>query len=312
MPSTSGSPIRIAFTAALPAAMLFAGFAFSAQASFDQTESDAAMLRGSATREAGSHYARTLSTDGLYRVSTRFTSFDGDPLRIGFSLAADAGRNAAQRFGVSRAELDALVDSCVRSKGCTQATLDHHVARYYRDRGLRMKQRDGQPTRLFVDVPLAVHRDRSHMQPVAAALRRLASEQGRDAQWAIEAAIALVQTGLPYRQPGEWDNGRKIVGFYPPARALEQGYGDCDTKSALLAAILLHLTDDKLIGVHVPKHYLLGIAAQPLPGQAHIRHEGQTYVLVEAAGPAMRRPGEVAETTLAALRAGKDIRVDPI
>jgi hypothetical protein len=280
-------------------------------ASLDRAEADATLIRDGAVDDA-SAYTHTLGTDGLYRVSTRFTSFDGDPLRIGFAFAERAARDARHRFGVSRAELDALVDTCVRSGACNQATLDRQLAHYYRERGLRMKQGDGRPTRLFVDVPLAVRRNRADVEPLATALRRLAADRGRGTEWAIEAAVALVQTGLPYRQPGEWDGGRKIVGFYPPARALEQGYGDCDTKSALLASILVNLTQDKLVGIHVPKHYLLGIAGRPLPGQASIRHAGQTYVLVEAAGPAMRRPGEVADTTLAALRAGKDIRVDPI
>lgn len=308
MPSTPSSPIRIAVTAAV----LMLGGTTAAHAALDPTGSDASMTRGTTGGGLDARYTRTLGADGRYRISTRFSSFDGHALQLGFSLAADAGRTAAQRFGVSRTELDALVESCVRGGSCTQATLDRHLTRYYRDRGLRVRQADGRPARLYVDVPLAVHRNRQHVQPVAAALRRLASEQGHDLQWAIEAAVALVQTGLPYRQPGEWEDGRKIVGFYPPARALEQGFGDCDTKSALLASILLHLTDDRLVGVRVPQHYLLGIAARPRPGQAHIRHEGQTYVLVEAAGPAMRRPGEVADATLAALRAGDDIRIDPI
>ncbi|MEC9363247.1 MAG: hypothetical protein VYC42_08490 [Pseudomonadota bacterium] len=284
----------------------------ASQASVDESQPDAAMVRSIAIPAAGSGYSRSLATDGLYRVTARFTSFDGDPLHIGFPLAAGAARNAAQGFGIARTELDALVDRCTRSKACNQAALDQHVARYYGERGLRMKRRSGQPTRLFVDVPLAVHRNRAHVQPLAEALRRLATARGRDSRWAVDAAIALVQTGLPYREPGDWDNGRRIVGFYPPARALEQGYGDCDTKSALLAAVLLHLTEERLVGIHVPGHYLLGIAGRPLPGQAHIRHEEQTYVLVEAAGPAMRRPGDVADSTLAALRAGEDIRVDPI
>src|SRR3546814_6517494 len=79
------------------------------------------------------------------------------------------------------------------------------------------------------------------------------------AQWTMDAAVALVQTGLVYRKPSLRENGRQILGFYPPPRALESGYGDCDTKAALLAAILQNLTDAPIIGVHVPKHYLLGI-----------------------------------------------------
>ncbi|HSW14813.1 MAG TPA: hypothetical protein VLI06_18355, partial [Solimonas sp.] len=141
---------------------------------------------------------------------------------------------------------------------------------------------------------------------------RLAAEQGRDTGWMVQAAIALVQGGLVYRQPATWEGGRKILGFYPPPLALERGYGDCDTKAALLAAILQNLTDTPIVGIHVPKHYLLGIAGKPREGQASISWRGRQFILVEASGPAMRRPGEVAEATQLALARKQGVRIDPM
>ncbi len=245
-------------------------------------------------------------------ITTSFRSFSGETLRLGFALAPGAGRASAREFGIDRHELDALQRACTDSGHCNQAALDQLTSDYYVSHGMRMRHVPGRGMRLYVDVPQMARRNRNRVQPVATALQRLAAEHGGDTGWVVDAAVAMVQTGLEYRQPALWDEGRKVVGFYPPARALEKGYGDCDTKAALLAAILLNLDAPRMIGVHVPQHYLLGIAGTPQPGQAYLRHAGETFVLVETAGPALRRRGDIADTTQAALRRREGLRIDPI
>lgn len=277
----------------------------------DREEQDGSAA-GTHRDERGSSYTTTLTADGQYRVKANFHSFGGDPLSIGFLLEPAASRASVHEFGVSVEELDALMAQCRATKGCDQAEFNRHTTHYYREHALRMKSTPGQSPRLYVDVAQVVHRNRARVRPVAAALQQLAAERGHGIEWVVEAAVALVQTGLVYREPATWEDGRKIMGFYPPPRALERGYGDCDTKAALLAAILLNLSDSRMVGVHVPKHYLLGIAGQPRGDQAYITHEGQPYVLVEVAGPSKRRPGHVAHTTQAALERKDSVRVDPI
>ncbi len=293
----------------LAAAALWAG---SARGSEGQPyEEDASISVGEGA--GGGTYSRRLGSDGNYEVRASFRSFSGDPLSVAFRFSPRSSHDSVREFGVSVEELDALMAACRARTGCDQEEFNRHTTRYYRDHSLTLSQeRADQAPRLRVDVPRVVERNRARVKPVAVALRRLAAEQGRDTEWMMEAAIALVQSGMVYRQPATWDGGRKILGFYPPLRALERGYGDCDTKSALLAAILQNLSNRPLVGVHVPQHYLLGMAGTPRSGQAYIVHQGRPYVLVEAAGPAARRPGEVSKTTHAALVLKKGIRVDPM
>jgi hypothetical protein len=245
-------------------------------------------------------------------VTTRFRSFGGEILQVGFMLDPEAGRSAWREFGVDQRELEALQQSCVDSGRCSQAEMNQLTFDYYRRHGLRTREVPGEGLRLFVDVPQMARRNRERVLPVANALQQLAAARGGDEGWLIDAAVALVQTGLDYRQPALWDDGRKVAGFYPPARALEKGYGDCDTKAALLAAILMNVGAPRMIGVHVPQHYLLGIAGTPQPEQAYLRHDGETYVLVETAGPGLRPRGDIADTTQAALARRTGIRIDPI
>lgn len=276
-------------------------------------EEDATFSSGSSQALDGApRYSATFSDAGQYKVTANFRSFEREAVSIRFDLDPTASRASAQEFGVSNDELDALLRECMRTASCDQAEFDRWTTRYYREHGLKMKTEAGQAARLYVDVAQVVHRNRARVKPVAAALRRLADERGYDQEWTLNAAIAMVQSGLVYRQPKATENGRRIIGFYPPPLALERGYGDCDTKSALLAAILQNLTKTPIVGVHVPKHYLLGIAGEAKEGQASIIYQGQTYVLIEAAGPGQRRPGDVAKATRTALVRQQGIRIDPM
>ncbi|HEY1075653.1 MAG TPA: hypothetical protein VGE51_03110 [Fontimonas sp.] len=261
------------------------------------------------------HSSRYLATRGArdsLQITAHFRSFDNHLQRLAFNLPDEALRDSQREYGLVKAELDSVMSQCQRKAGCNDQEFERRVLAYYHGRGLRLGFDEQQRKRLLVDVPTAVSRNRLRIKPLAQALQRLAAEQQRDQQWALEAAIALVQSGLDYKQPGTWDQGRKIIGFLPPPQALERGFGDCDTKSALLAAILQNLSDAPLIGVHVPQHYLIGIAATPRAGQVALQHGGRSYVLIEAAGPARRPPGEVSDVTIEALAKGVGIRIDPI
>lgn len=277
----------------------------------DEEEDATFSVGDTQTADPATQYS-ALRSEGRYEVTANFRSFDREALSIRFDLDAAASRASQHEFGVSGDELDALERQCLSSSTCDQREFDRWTTRYYREHGLKMKPVAGQGHKLYVDVAQVVRRNRTRVKPVAAALRKLADERGYDQSWTLNAAVAMVQTGLVYRQPKAAENGRRILGFYPPPLALERGYGDCDTKSALLAAILQNLTETPIVGVHVPKHYLLGIASEPREGQASIIYQGQTYVLVEAAGPGQRRPGEVAKATRAALVQQQGIRVDPM
>jgi len=277
---------------------------------------DANIVRNSTmsleTPSSANRYISTLTPDGQRDITAHFRSFDGDPLSVRFLVSPAVSQASVQEFGVSTAELDALLEACRNQPGCDQEQFDRHTTRYYQQHALRLSSTRGQVPRLHIDVPQVVVRNRLRVKPVAAALRQLAAERGYGTEWMIEAAIALVQDGLTYRQPSTWENGRKILGFYPPPRALERGYGDCDTKAALLAAILQNLTQTRLVGVHFQRHYLLGMAGIPREDQAFIMHGGKPFVLVEAAGPARRRPGEVAPATQTALASREVLRIDPM
>lgn len=252
-------------------------------------------------------YQRSTTAAGDLQVAASFVNFNRDPLSILFTLPRTAVQDATAEFGYAHADTQDLARTC----GCTQAQYDQQVEDYYRSRGIAWRN-DGGTRRLYVDIPRAVERNRPRLQPLAAEFDKLATARGYGPEDALGAMLTFVQSALLYQQPPDEEDGRDVLGFFPAPRALQEGFGDCDTKSALLASILTNFPGIRLIGVHVPRHYLVGIARVPRPGDAFIEYRGEPFVLIEPSGPARLPPGQIGPTTQAALATMNGIRIDPM
>jgi hypothetical protein len=252
-------------------------------------------------------YQRSEEEGGDTRIVARYVNHNRDPLSISFLLPSQAVREASAEFGWSATETTAMAQTCA----CTQEEYDRKVEDYYRSRGVAWRQTDA-GRRLHVDIPRAVERNRPRLRALAAEFDQLASARSYGPDEALGAMLAFVQSALLYQPPPDLEGDRDVLGFFPPPRALREGFGDCDTKSALLAAILTNFPGTRMIGVHVPRHYLVGIARVPRPGDAFIEYQGEPFVLIEPSGPARLPPGQIGPQTQAALATMNGIRIDPL
>ena len=252
-------------------------------------------------------YQRAADAGGDSRVTASYVNHNRDPLSISFLLPLQAVRESTAEFGWSPAETEEMARTC----GCTQEEYDRKVEDYYRSRAVAWRETDT-GRRLHVDVPAVVDRNRPRLTALAAEFDKLATGRGYGPDETLGAVLTFVQSALLYQRPPDEEGGRDILGFFPPPRALHEGFGDCDTKSALLAAILTNFPGTRMIGVHVPKHYLVGIARVPRPGDAFIEYEGQQFVLVEPSGPGRLPPGQIGPQTQAALATMNGVRIDPL
>jgi hypothetical protein len=261
-----------------------------------------------AAAQAERDYRAAKQEDGSYKIAAAYVNHNSDPISVVFSLLPDAIRESMAEFGISSADTDRMASECA---GCTQAQYDAKVEDYYRSREVAWKDEpDGR--RLYVDIAATVARNRPRMKELALQFDQLATQRNYGPDETVAAMIAFVQSALLYKRPPEEEGGRDIFGFYPPPRTLEVGFGDCDSKSALLAALLTNFSGTRMIGVHVPKHYLVGIARVPRPGDAFIEYQGEPFVLIEPAGPARLPVGSIGPQTQAALAAMNEIRIDPL
>jgi hypothetical protein len=122
----------------------------------------------------------------------------------------------------------------------------------------------------------------------------------------------MVQTAVAYRVPPKVVAGKDLLGVLPPPMTLSEGWGDCDTKTALLASLLSSWQSVKMVGISIPGHYLMGVQRIPGPRDAYVEVKGLPYVLLEPAGPGALPPGRGGEHTLSYLKAGGAYSVEPL
>ncbi|PLX96294.1 MAG: hypothetical protein C0621_02120 [Desulfuromonas sp.] len=287
------------------------------------------LLRANAaTPSAPPPYRVVNHTDGLYQAEYGFLNFNNDRLALTFALPESDLTDYLQGYGYFEQELEdlnlwqqqALDDAynyAVKNRlgqndlnqmgEKIQQEYAEKFETFLNERGFRFLDEN----LLVADIPSIVSRNVRKLQPVALDLARIAEERGYGAYEIVSAALALVQTSLAYEEIPLDVAGRQTGGVAPPLEALAQGKGDCDSKTALLASILLNWEQIRLVGVGVPGHYLMGVMRQPGKGEAYVEYEGNPYVLIEPAGPAWLPPGHVGPTTIELLNSGNALMLEP-
>lgn len=162
------------------------------------------------------------------------------------------------------------------------------------------------------DIPGLAKRNWRRVRPLAKAFSAVSEEEGYDAEDLVGAVTAMVQTSLRYEIPDTKEGSRVIGGAMPPPQTLVLGQGDCDTKTAVIASILLNWPNIKMVGLGIPGHYLMAYHRIPRSGDVYLEYKGLPYVMIESAGPAWLAPGTVGDQTQAYLDSGQDFRIQPI
>src|SRR6185369_13092630 len=299
-------------------------------------EGTGVVLRGSseqaarvqATRQGSKSQSsqKLRETNGTIIADYGFLNFNNDQLTLTFSipvkeLAAyrlEYGYTASEKAAIDQWQQAAVEDAYKNAvkRRQTQEQLDQageliakeyrsRLANFYRSRGFSLLDRN----LLVADIPEIVRRNVRRVKGIALSLNSSGERLGYDSDSIIAAALSFVQTAILYENVPMEIKGRQTGGVYPPLETLSSGKGDCDTKSALLAAILLNWNRIKVVGVGVPNHYLVGILRNPAKGDAFVEYKGARYVLVEPAGPGWLQPGSVDRRTLSLLNASDKVRI---
>lgn len=259
------------------------------------------------------HYSQHLSgeaNNARIEIDAEFLNFNNDDLKISFALPVAAVRASTDEYGYRQSEVDELVGKCQASQ-CSQSDLDARVSAFYQSRGLEAQSVNGH-TRLFSDILNMAKRNKPRVQPLALALDTLGKSRSYDSDAQIGAAAAFVQTSLRYENVPMESDGLQTLGVWTPPYTLKKGAGDCDTKSALLMSVLANWSGIRMIGIHVPKHYLMGVARVPRKDEAYLDYGGESYVLIEPAGPGWLPPGSISDYSHSVLETMEGVRVDPL
>ncbi len=279
------------------------------------------------TRTEAGTAQRTWRQGNSLNAEYRFVNFNKDRVTVSFSMKAPDYRRYLAGYGYTDADLAALKSwresarqaawqkgwaaggkpAAERAIAGVDTEYDTRLRGLLRSRGMAMRAGNI----VECDVPLIVKRNVDLMRPLAAALDRTSSERSWSEEDLVGAALSLVQTAVRYKVPPSREGGLHTGGLLPPARTLLSGWGDCDTKSALLASVLGNWKGLRMVGIAVPGHYLMAIRRLPGKGDVFVRYEGLEYVLVEPAGPAWLEPGTVGAATTDLLAGAEGYRVEP-
>ena len=258
---------------------------------YNGLRSQAAVSESAAEARATQRLSRT---QNFYRAEYGFENFNGDFIQVSYQAPRQAYEAYCASFWYRLEDLNAV--------GANNQAVDAYLA----SRGFRRLNTNT----IEADVPGMVKRSSGPLKPLSSAFDHIAVEKNYDSESLIGSVTAMVQTALRYQVPPLMENDRRTGGILPPVMALMRGWGDCDTKTGLLASILANWPDMRMVGIALPGHYLMAVLRIPARGDAFVEYQGLQYVLVEPAGPAWLPPGTVGVDTLPELEAAEGLRVE--
>lgn len=280
-------------------------------------------------RSAGPNsYQRIQKTAAGRLAQYGFLNFNRDRFSVSYSMPEKPFLDYNASFGYSKEGLDemkAFRETAYKSvyvmavrDGRPQAQLDAAVTNI--DKEYRARVRDYLAQQGFkmlpgnivaVDMPVLVRRNAVALKPLALAIENVARSRRYRSGEIIGAALSFVQIALHYRVPDLVYKGKHTGGVLPPVTAVLLGWGDCDTKTGVMASLLANWPHMRMVGVAVPKHYLLGVLLIPEKGDLYLEYQDLRYVLVEPAGPAWLPPGRVTDGTVALLNSREGYQLEP-
>lgn len=276
-------------------------------------------------------YQRVTDLGSLRVAEYGFQNFNQDRLHFTYKIPDDQFKKYNSDYGYLPEDLAALRAWHKNAKngayqyaiknGKSQAQLDAAVAaldkqyeeklhNYLSSRGFVL---EGDVTR--IDMPSVVKRNGPYLKPIALVLDKVATDHNYQSMDIIGAGLSFVQTALKYQQPDDVYKGKHTGAFIAPLTSVVLGWGNCDSKSALLGSILANWAQMRMIGIFIPGnptgHYLMGVLQIPDQGDVFVEYQGLKYVLLEPAGPAWLPPGHVGEESMAKLNVPEGYKIDP-
>lgn len=96
------------------------------------------------------------------------------------------------------------------------------------------------------------------------------------------------------------------AGFSPPLRLIYNNQGDCDSKTALMAAVAKKMFPSLQIAlIFLSDHALIGFQLPHVQSEAWVKIEGLDFLLSEPTGPAQIPFAQVADSSLQQIESGQ-------
>jgi hypothetical protein len=266
--------------------------------------------------------------DGMRSASYGFVDFKQDKITLSYRIPEDDFHKYNESYGYKSEDVQGLQewrDNATRSSyriavathknqdqvnaaaAAIEAEYQKKLKDYLESHGFMLLK--GGVTR--VNVPGVVKQNKSLVKPIAQVFERYATQHRYQSIDIIGAVLSFAQTAIHYKNVDPMYKGKHTAGFLQPITTVVMGWGDCDTKTALVASVLSNWAQMRMIGIAVPGHYLMAVLQIPDKGDMFVEYQGLQYILLEPAGPGWFPPGQVAEETANQLNASEGYQIFP-
>ncbi len=226
--------------------------------------------------------------------SVRYVSWAGDTPTV---AASSRERQLTLATSVNTARLREVIDSFgYEDRGSTSYSGEADLQRQFDERARRaatrgiILERSGEHFSLGVDYDWVVQQSRADLRQTAAELQRVARRYGYETHRELLGVMAAFVQGMTYAQPPAFRRdatGRRFgtCGITMPLETLYNGWGDCDSKSLLLASLLANIPGQRVIFLRGHHHLFVGVRGVARRGDHYIDVRGVQYILIETTAP---------------------------
>ena len=167
---------------------------------------------------------------------------------------------------------------------------------YLENRGFRLDK-----DTISVNYNQSVKRNRPRVRSVVGRIRDVAGDVSLN--YFLALILSFVQE-IQYGIPPTEEQGKIILGFWPPLKVLVNNFGDCDSKGVTFASMWMNYKKFPVILIKVPEHLFVGLAIPSL-GREGIVINGLRYTLCEVTGKDKMPPGLISAFSRRYLESGR-------
>ncbi len=140
--------------------------------------------------------------------------------------------------------------------------------------------------RFTIDYNWVINQNKSSIEEIAKRIRSTARRRGYRSRRELVGAFASFVQSLKYRVPRDYRlNGKneKILtaGAMMPLETLAIGWGDCDSKSMLFAALVQSIDLVDVCFIVMDEHLFAAVQLSPKAEDHSVRYKGEDWVLIE-------------------------------
>ena len=149
--------------------------------------------------------------------------------------------------------------------------------------GIKMLE---ESNRFTIDYNWVINQNKSSIEEIAKRIRSTARRRGYRSRRELVGAFASFVQSLKYRVPRDYRlNGKneKILtaGAMMPLETLAIGWGDCDSKSMLFAALVQSIDLVDVCFIVMDEHLFAAVQLSPKAEDHSVRYKGEDWILIE-------------------------------